>query len=428
MCTRRAGKSRTAGVRLITRANRAGPYKGAIYFGLTRSTAKAVMWSTLQAMNREHTLGLDFHESDLIATLPNKSFIKLLGADATKDEIQKALGQAYVEAVVDEAQAFGPQLKDLCYDILLPALGDELGALTLIGTAGLVPAGFFFDVTNGLETTYPWSVHGWTYQDNPNTKVRENIERQVAMMIAHNPEVVKTAAFRRNYLKEWVIEESNQIYRFREERNRFDGRLPADIRWTYVLGVDLGFTDDTAFVLGAYSSKSPVFYIVEVESKPGMDFFDVAARIKEYQAKYRIAHVVIDGANKQGIVTMERRCGLKLEMAEKTSKQDYIELMNGELAQGYVKVYPGCPLVPEWGQLVWVRDGNKREEDERQKNHKSDACLYAWRHAFNFAYRPPGEAPPQYGTPAWFAMEERRMLAAAEKEMQRDFARQMRGY
>jgi len=86
--------------------------------------------------------------------------IYLVGADSNEDERQKLLGQKFVLVVIDEAQAFGIDLRQLVYGVLKPAVADYRGTIILTGTPGNPIKGLFFDVTNGREAG--WSGHRWT--------------------------------------------------------------------------------------------------------------------------------------------------------------------------------------------------------------------------------------------------------------------------
>src|SRR5437016_2338313 len=108
-----------------------------LYIGLTRESAKRIMWKdVLKAINRRHKLGIRFNESELSAKFPNGSVIYLVGADSNEDERQKLLGQKFVLVVIDEAQAFGIDLRKLVYGVLKPAVADYRGTIVLTGTPG----------------------------------------------------------------------------------------------------------------------------------------------------------------------------------------------------------------------------------------------------------------------------------------------------
>jgi len=92
LCTRRAGKSFGIGLKLF-RAAFAEPQCTCTYIGLTRKTAKKIMWKDVfKSIDRKMNLGCKFNESELSITCPNGSIIYLEGADSGKDEMDKVLG------------------------------------------------------------------------------------------------------------------------------------------------------------------------------------------------------------------------------------------------------------------------------------------------------------------------------------------------
>ncbi len=154
LCTRRAAKSYSDGLALA-KAALDRPDVSCLYIGLTRESAKRIMWKdVLKAINRCHKLGIQFNESELSAKFPNGSVIYLVGADSNEDERQKLLGQKFVLVVIDEAQAFGIDLRQLVYGVLKPAVADYRGTIVLTGTPGNLIKGLFFDVTNGREACW----------------------------------------------------------------------------------------------------------------------------------------------------------------------------------------------------------------------------------------------------------------------------------
>jgi len=90
-----------------------------LYIGLTRESAKRIkLWIRL-------------NESELSARFPNGSVIYLVGADSNEDERQKLLAQKFVLVVIDEAQAFTIDLRQLVYGVLKPAVADYRGTIAL---------------------------------------------------------------------------------------------------------------------------------------------------------------------------------------------------------------------------------------------------------------------------------------------------------
>ena len=163
-----------------------------------------------------------------------------------------------------------------------------------------------------------------------------------------------------------------------------------DKPWNYALGVDLGYEDDTAFSVLAWNEDIRELYGVESFKKKGMDLFEVAATITQLKGKYPFWRTVIDGSNKQAVETMRKRLGLpELQAAEKQGKADFIEILNSEMIQGYVKIVKGKnePLIKEWKELIW--DPKKdRKEHSACANHCADSWLYPWRFCYNNLFKP----------------------------------------
>lgn len=425
-CTRRAAKTYTWGLEAI-HDSLTHPRARYLFLGLVRDEARSMFWvDVLQDVHARYPhLEMRFNEARLEVAMPNGATIRIGSADANAEEMRKLLGLKYRKVAIDEAQDWHhTDLHALVFETLKPACADWRGSVTLMGTPGRVAKGLFFDVTQRREPG--WSVHSWTTVDNP--YIRENWLAEIADLKARFPGIEDTPAFQRNYLGRWVIDESNLVYRYRPGFNDFAGALPADLvdgRWHHVLGVDLGYEDDSAFVLVAWHGNSPTLWVVEAHKQKKMDVTAVAERIKWYLRRAEAAGrpietVVVDGSNKQAVAEMQNRHALSLVPSDKAGKSDFIEIMNAEFTTGRIKVDPAAcrPLAEEYGNLVWKDKSTKREEHPAVPNHACDAALYAWRFTHSYSSRPV-DAAPAPGTPAWAEAEGRRMLDRARAEVDR---------
>ncbi len=433
LCTRRSGKSYGAGLYLYQQAYET-PGASCLYIALTRDSAKKIMWKdVLKPINRRLGLGARFNETELTATLPNGSVICVLGVDSSEEEKQKLLGQKYALVVIDEAASFSIDLQELVYGVLKPAVTDYRGTICMIGMPGNLKKGLFFELTSGQDPGVPgtwskmgWSGHRWSALDNP--YIRENWLQEIADLKAANPRIEETPLFQQHYLGRWVIDDSRLVYRYAVGRNDFDGELPRHNggQWHYVLGVDLGYVDPTAFSLCAYHDHDKTLYVLEAEKHAHLDITQVAERIRGYQVKYEIDRIIIDNSNKQAVEEMRRRHDLALQPADKTGKSDFIEIMNGEFIQGRIKLNPQTcsALADEYALLVWDERSAKREEHPNCANHLTDATLYAWRYCYAYLSEAPVE-PPKPGTAEWYAEEERQMEEDARQQyLDQEAARQ----
>jgi phage terminase large subunit len=384
ICTRRAGKS-YGGATLLFKVALSRPGVSVLYVALSRDSAKKIMWKDcIKTINRKHNLECKFNETELTATLPNGSIIYLTGADAKPDEMEKLLGQKYALCVIDECASFKNDMKSLVYKVLKPAVADYQGTIAMIGTPSNVTSGLFYEVTTGKEPG--WSVHSWSAFDNP--YMRDNWNAEIEGLKVMNPLVVETPWFRQMYMGEWFIETDKLVYRYDKTKNVVQ-ELPND-QFHYVLGVDLGYDPDpSAFVVAAYSEHDPNLYFIETYKQTKLILSDVAERIRHYQKKYPYIKIIVDCAAKQAVEEMKQRYQLPLVAAEKHGKAGFIEIMNSDFIMGQIKcVEDQClELIDEWQKLVWDEKSTKREENPSCANHLTDASLYAWRWAYNYAWR-----------------------------------------
>lgn len=403
IATRRFGKSYSCGLYLYKTAYE-NPGTSCVYIALTRESAKKIMFKDiLKPLNRKYKLGGKFNETSLTVTLPNGSIIYLMGVDASEDEKDKLLGQKYKLAVIDECASFNIDLHSLVYGTLKPAMADLEGTIAMVGTPGNLTKSLFYDITTGVEPG--WHVVKADTKDNPYMAAKW--AEEIAELTTNQPYIVETPMFKQMYLGQWVIDEDALVYKFNGDRNVYENLpLRANGDWQYLLGVDLGYEDASAFVVVAYHEHDKVLYILDTYSASRMDITDVADKIRGLKTKYGIYKVVIDGANKQAVEEIQKRHQIPLITADKTGKSDFIEIMNSELILGRIKAHThgAKKLIEEWQGLVWKEQKAnkpiKREENPACANHLADACLYAWRYCYQyFSERP--KKQHTYGSKEW---------------------------
>lgn len=414
LCTRRAGKSIGA-ARYLLKVAYEHPGVECLYLALTRKSAKAILWRQLLKMNAKWGLMGIPHGNDLTLTLPNGSLIRLAGADAGPEESEKFLGVPYKLVVIDEAASFRQDLKHIVYSTLKPAMIDLRGTICMIGTPGNHTRGLFYDVTNGSKEYGDWVVHRWSAFDNP--YILEELKLDLEEIDKYRPLYRETAAFKQMYLGQWVIDNSKLVYDFTVERNTF---INADHTYvgkpSYILGVDLGYEDDSAFVICMYTPHDPTLYIVWAESKPHMTITDVAEKIKLLEAGitrsggHGFDAMIIDGANKQAVEDIRRRYNLPLKAADKREKAEFIEIMNADFTMGRIKldIEHTKKLQDEYTGLVWDEKSLKKQENPKYPNHLCDAALYSWRHCYSYLWEA-AEVVPEQGSEEYWQAEARRM-------------------
>ncbi len=375
-CTRRAGKSTTWAKKCLTRIVN-NPNSKALYLALTLDSARGILWDMIEQELDTRKIPHKAHKQPGYFELTNGSSLKLFGVDATYREMKRILGQKFSEVGIDEAGSMTIDMKTLVYQMIWPTLSDLEGSLTLLGTAENIPRTFFEDVTMGKDKTLPWSIHKWTAYENP-YMVRQ-WTKTIDEFIQNDPQVVNTSWFKTHYLNLWCADDDLLIVRTRDYS--FTQELPKR-EWFYVMGVDLGFNDASAFIVLAYHPDEKFIYVVHASKSKEMDFTDVANQIKILKQKFPVYQVVVDGANKQGIEEMKKRHSVQMINAEKQDKATFLRMIADDVTQGHLKILPeASALADEWAQLQWKKD--TQDEDARCENHLSDAALYSWKFTVN---------------------------------------------
>jgi hypothetical protein len=449
---------------------------------LTAGSAQRIYWRTLLNFCRRYGLNLDrqgaVNNTSLTVMLENGSTIFLVGA-ATRGEIEKLRGNAYDLVVIDECKSFSAGvLEELIEEILGPATADRNGTIMMIGTPGNVLSGPFYEATfpgftrrdETADTSYPvsrtftapeaywgttehlpeWSFHRWTLADNtaePRGWQNALIEKRRKRWADDNPK------WRREFLGEWATSDDVLVYAFghllaadgeeacravwhpRHGKGFNRWGLPDDDEWRYILGLDLGFEDDTAICVLAYSETHDTLYQVYDFKSPHMKASDVGNKLLELQAMFenRIEVMVSDsGPMKMLLEEINAQFGLGLIPAEKQHKYDHIELLNSDLYDGKFRVRRDSELAHEWLHLQWDLERMTRKEaiargklmeDKRCANHLADAALYAHHYSIHHFSREKVLAPKE-GTDEWYA--EKRADAIQQVTQRRE--RERNGY
>ncbi len=351
-------------------------------------------------------LGARFNQTELSMTLPNGSVIKVTGIDAEEKEMNKLLGRKYRLVCIDEASMYTVSIANLVYGVLGPAIVDpnewgESGTICLMGTASNFPRGLFYDITTGKEKG--WTLHRWTAFDNP--YVARQWGEALEKIRAERSEYMNTPQFKQWFLNQWVVDDEKLVYRFAMDRNLIES-IPhlSYSGWSYVLGVDTGWEDDSAFVLTGYHEHDP--YLTR-------------------DSQYAPHKIVIDGANKQGVESMRQRSAIPFEFADKNDKVTFIELANSDLIQGKIKILDtpeNRPLWEEMSALVWVTDGDKikypKKEHPSLPNHLVDGFLYSWRMGYHYNSTQPVKKIT-YGSKDWYLQQSKQIWETEREHLER---------
>jgi hypothetical protein len=414
---------------------------------LTIKHAKNIYWKEMKAFAKTYGLDLQWHLHDMMITFANGSTIMLIGAESL-EEIEKLRGGKYDLCIIDECKSYNPRiLEELVDDVIWPALGDRLGTIMMIGTPGNMLQGpFYWATAVSFEVTLPdggkrpysrthsnpeqywvanpantsfWSRHTWTRQDNVTIPHlwAESLETKFNSNWGDDH-----PTWRREHLGEWVPATGSYVYAYNElyrsnastvtwapdiDRGAEHG-LPTGHDWRFIMGLDLGFEDDYAIVVCAYSMTSHELYHVYDWKQNHQDIFAIADAIAAVYGRFKGFDAMVGDFGGLGtlvVETLNKRFGFNILPAEKREKFDHIELLNADFHAGKVRIIEGSNLSLELRTLQWLmhedddksllaRTG-KLKENPSQPNHLCDALLYVWRHSFHhFSATPASKLVP----------------------------------
>jgi hypothetical protein len=377
---RRSGKTYGIVVDLIKTCLET-PVVKCLYYGLTCDSA----WDTiylhmLEPLCRQFDIHYRENLTKRTITFENRSYLKITGDDADERQIDKALGGKYKKVVFDECQAITHDLERWIKAKLAPAMVDQQGTIILAGTAGdYMGERYWYRVTRSQAREPGWSVHSWTPFDNPHMaeRVREDLAREKEL----DPEVEQTPHYQQQWLCRWVTDTEGRIYRYDPLRNGIQAHDFSSKLWRYMLGMDFGFEDDTALVVGAFHPHDDRCFIVDSFKRPKMLVQEVADLLLGWRAKYSPFAIVGDCQNKVLVETLRAVYRLPIQPAQKLGKEAHIAAMNSDFRTGkLVVVEPNNrALIKEWDELTWSE--KKRlvgiyQENPSKDNHLADAALY----------------------------------------------------
>lgn len=415
-CSRRAGKTHAIAEKLRIAAQ---TFPGSIcpYITLTRETAKDILWPALLLLDRKYELGLRFKENTGDVVFPNGSKIVLRGAQ-TKREIEKLRGPKYPCVVVDEAQAFGEDLLYLLEDVLEPATLDYNGTIALTGTPNAACAGPFYRFAQGLEPG--WGVHNWTLLDNPhlpNAQEWLEAKRKRSGWDEQHP------TYLREYCGVWIRDLNQLIFPIAPHNvvnAPFKPDEPED--WHYVLGIDLGFNDPTAFVVFAVNPDANRAVVVEAWQEVKLTPSRFVAEVELMAERYSFASIVADtgGFGKGYVEQLKEKHHLPVKAADKANKLANIDAAAGALRNGSIQILTTeRQFLDELRLLQWDPESvakHRPKVDGRFPDHMADAFLYGFRECFVEARGDWRKTAPKPGTPAFYEAIEDELEAAMERQ------------
>lgn len=400
---RQAGKTTTAAAKVL---HRAIFFPGSVILLVAPAVPQA---HEFRARLDEHLRVLDLkpdvrEDNKRTLVFDNRSRVIIVAAD--KDTTRGYTPDMIIE---DEAARIPIDVHEALKGSLLVSQGQHILLSTPDGMRGN-----FAELWHEPESG--WRKFHATAYDNPRVK-KETLEKKKAEYEA----LGRLWWFEQEYLGSFVASAQGLVYPYEKKKNAAPNLMPPHKRgWQFVLGIDYGFTDSTAFVVLGWQADDPHVYVIESFDKKGLLAGDAATLTRSLTTRYPFARVVGDtsGFGKGYVEEARKRFHLPIEPAEKNNKRGYIELMVSDLKSGFLKVFPGNEgLLDEWKHLPW--DEEREMPADGYKDHLADACLYAWRAACHYLERVRTPRPKK-GTREALLLEAEEMLEARITEVSAD--------
>jgi len=355
----------------------------------------------------KHNIPADINSKYHIS-FPNGSKIHLLGLDATPRQKAKLRGQKFDLAVIDEIQDFRQDLTEIIEGVLSLTLAQTKATLLLGGTPGnAIGEHYWWQLNKPDSPLTEWKLYRFDWHDNttiePKTHERicDTLQAEYDKKVASNPLILETPTFQREWLGQWVILENIMVYKYDSLRNDLPPKdqilieimRSTDRNWIFTMGVDFGWTDDTAIAILAWHKHNPNAYIVHSEKHASWTLTQVAEQIKFLQKTYRCSHIVGDSSARQSIEELARHHSIPIVPSERAAKFGYIQLLNADFITGNLIIDPlhNKDLISELKNLTFDEQELKlgrMKEDAQKQNHLTDAMLYAYRNSRHYRAKP----------------------------------------
>jgi hypothetical protein len=160
----------------------------------------------------------------------------------------------------------------------------------------------------------------------------------------------------------------------------------------FYAGLDFGFTDSAALVIGSISREEGVLREVVSWKSPALDTDGLAEAIKPILAKHNVRRIYGDSARPDQIETLARKWKLPIVGAQKHDKVTWIQDMRAKARVGRFQVLRDSTLHEELKTLVpdpaKLRQ-RKLESPPGAEDHCWDASRYLYRGVFSEQVRTP---------------------------------------
>lgn len=359
----------------------------------THKSCRLVAWPLAKRIILRHFPEAIINETLTTITLPVGGTL-VFGGCETMSDVGRWYGMAFEIAVVDERGNFPDAvLTELDDEALEPSLMDFGGAFAGSGNPGRVLRGRWYDQSKDGRRDDPTPLYVGDARDNP------FLNQSAAAYFEHVKKrhgwTDASPTFRRQYLGEWVEDAEGLVFPL-TAGNFYDaplptkslagGPLPKEL-WRYVIGVDVGYVDNTAIVVLAAHPHDNREYMISAEKHPNWLPRQLGQRLLELRREYKSAPIIMDagGMGKTHAEECTRIFGLGVIAAEKRDKASAIRIMRDDIRSERFQVPSDGSCVPFTEQCAivgWDEDGLKPEEGLPDDVIHAAYYAHRWQHHY----------------------------------------------
>lgn len=390
---RRVGKTHYLVRRQAAKASMGAPEAMNPYILPTHKSCRLVVWPLAKRIILRHFPEAVVNETLTTISLPVGGTL-VYGGCETMSDVGRWYGMAFAQAVTDERGNFPDAvLVELDDEALEPSLMDFGGGFSGGGNPGRTLRGRWYEQTKDGVRDDPTPLYIGDARENPflGQPAAEYFER----VKERHGWTDASPTFRRQYLGEWVEDAEGLVFpltagNFYEgdlpDNSCAGGPLPAHL-WRYVIGVDIGYVDATAFVVLAAHPMDNREFMVSAEKYTGWLPRQVGQRLTELRKQYPGAPIVMDtgGAGKPHAEECNRIFGLGVIAAEKRDKASAVRVLRDDIRSHRFQVPAGdsCKVFTEQCAIIgWDDDREKPEEGLPDDVVHATYYAHRWQHHY----------------------------------------------
>lgn len=307
---------------------------------------------------------------------PNGSTLAIAGCDAQRYEDLR--GTESDEIYMDEV-GFIDDLDYILKDVLMPQTQHTRGKVILVSTPARSPS--HPSVAVALSHMRSGNYFTCTVWDGPR-ETKEQKEAYFRDLAQGEPleSFYQTSTFRREYMGEFVVDEERAVVPEWTKAKQIEcvREVPLPERMDPYVGIDLGWRDGSAFVLGYWDFKYARLVITDEHlafRTPIDQFQEQCVKIEQNRLGLKKPLRVID--NEHLVIAELNRRGYYVREAVKRDKELSINLLRELIRDGKFILHPRCKqLNAQLTGTVWNEQRTSFERDANGHGDLLDALIY----------------------------------------------------